>query len=36
MLMEHYGWLGAPRKSISWLKVVGILVMLAGVALIRL
>jgi transporter family-2 protein len=36
MLMEHYGWLGAPRKPISWLKVVGILVMLAGVALIRL
>ena len=36
MLMEHRGWLGAPRKSISWLQVAGILLMLAGVALIRL
>ena len=36
MLMEHFGWLGAPRKPITWLKIVGILLMLAGVALIRL
>ena len=36
MLMEHNGWLGAPRKSISWPQIVGILLMLAGVALIRL
>ena len=36
MLMEHYGWLGAPRKSITWVKIIGILLMLAGVALIRL
>ena len=36
MLMEHHGWLGAPRKRISWLQILGILLMLAGVALIRL
>ena len=36
MLMEHRGWLGAPRKRISWLQILGILLMLAGVALIRL
>ena len=36
MLMEHHGWLGAPRKRVSWLQIVGILLMLAGVALIRL
>ena len=36
MLMEHLGWLGAPRKRVSWLQIVGILLMLAGVALIRL
>lgn len=36
MLMEHYGWLGAPRKQVSWTKIIGILLMLAGVALIRL
>ena len=35
-LMEHYGWLGSPRKRITWLQIVGILLMLAGVALIRL
>lgn len=36
MLMEHFGWLGAPRKAITWVKIAGILLMLAGVALIRL
>jgi len=36
MLMEHNGWLGAPRKRIAWPQVVGILLMLGGVALIRL
>lgn len=36
MLMEHNGWLGAPRKPITWMKIAGILIMLAGVALIRL
>ena len=36
MLMEHHGWLGAPRKAISWPQIIGILLMLAGVALIRL
>ena len=36
MLMEHNGWLGAPRKRIAWLPILGILLMLAGVALIRL
>lgn len=35
-LMEHNGWLGAPRKRITWLQIIGILLMLAGVALIRL
>ena len=36
VLMEHQGWLGAPRKHISWVQIVGILLMLGGVALIRL
>ena len=35
-LMEHNGWLGAPRKRITWAQILGILLMLAGVALIRL
>ena len=36
MLMEDRGWLGAPRKPVTWIKIVGILMMLGGVALIRL
>ena len=36
MLMEHNGWLGAPRKRISWHQILGIILMLASVALIRL
>lgn len=36
LLMEHFGWLGAPKKHISWMQIVGILLMLGGVALIRL
>ena len=35
-LMEHYGWLGAPRKRTTWVQILGILLMLAGVAIIRL
>lgn len=35
-LMEHNGWLGSPRKPITWAQILGILLMLAGVALIRL
>lgn len=36
LLMERFGWLGAPKKRISWMQIAGILLMLAGVGLIRL
>lgn len=36
LLMEQFGWLGAPRKRISILQIIGLLLMLGGVALIRL
>ena len=36
LLMEQRGWLGAPRKRITALQVIGLLLMLGGVALIRL
>lgn len=36
LLMEQFGWLGAPKKRISVLQIIGILLMLGGVALIRL
>jgi transporter family-2 protein len=36
LLMEHFGWLGAPKKHVSWMQITGILQMLGGVAMIRL
>ncbi len=36
LLMEKYGWLGAERKRISYIQLVGIVLMVAGVAMIRL
>ena len=35
LLMERQGWLGAPKKHISWTQFAGILIMLAGVFLIK-
>jgi len=35
LLMERNGWLGAPKKHISWIQYVGILIMLMGVFLIK-
>jgi len=31
--MSHFGWLGSPVQPITTLKVVGVLVMIGGVAL---
>jgi transporter family-2 protein len=33
LLMSHFGWLGSPVQPITTLKVVGVLVMIGGVAL---
>ena len=35
LLMERQGWLGAPKKHISWTQYVGIIIMLAGVFMIK-
>ena len=35
LFMERNGWLGAPKKHISWVQIAGILIMLAGVFLIK-
>ena len=35
LLMERNGWLGAPKKHISWTQFAGIIIMLAGVFLIK-
>ena len=36
LLMERHGWLGAPKKHISWTQIAGILIMLAGIFLIKI
>lgn len=35
LLLDHYGWLGFPQDSISWTKVSGALLLIAGVFLLR-
>lgn len=35
LLMERQGWLGAPKKHISWTQYAGIIIMLAGVFMIK-
>lgn len=36
VLIDHFGWLEVPRRPVSALKVIGLLVAFAGVAMIRL
>ena len=35
LLMDHYGWLGIPEASINWPRALGVLLIVAGVVLIR-
>lgn len=36
MAVSHFGWWQSPRQAVSWMKVLGILVMAVGVAFIKL
>lgn len=36
MAVSHFGWWQSPRQAVSWLKVIGIIVMAVGVAFIKL
>jgi transporter family-2 protein len=33
LIMSHFGWLGSPQQPITLMKVVGVIVMIGGVAL---
>jgi len=33
LILSHFGWLGSPVEPVTWQKVVGVLVMVAGAAL---
>src|SRR5687768_13786384 len=35
IIIDHYGWMGLPVKSISWYRISGIALLLAGVYLIQ-
>ena len=35
LILDHFGWLGVPVKPISWGKVAGALLLIAGVVVIR-
>ena len=35
LLLEHFGWLGAVRHPVSWVRVLGVLLIVAGAALVR-
>lgn len=36
LLVDEFGWLGSRRNPVGWVQVAGLVVMIAGVALIRL
>jgi len=33
LVMSHYGWLGSPVEPLTWLKILGVLAMVAGAGL---
>ena len=33
LVLSHYGWLGSPVQPITWTKIAGVAVMIAGVTL---
>lgn len=35
VLMDHYGWLGVPEHPINWMRVIGVTMIIGGVALVR-
>lgn len=35
VVLDHYGWLGVPVNPINWLRVLGVAMIIGGVALIR-
>jgi bacterial/archaeal transporter family-2 protein len=35
LLLDHYGWLGVPERPLDLMRVLGVLCLMAGVALIR-
>ena len=35
LLLEHFGWLGAVRHPVTWVRILGVLLIVAGAALVR-
>jgi transporter family-2 protein len=33
LIMSHFGWLGSPVEPVTWMKILGVLVMVVGAAM---
>ena len=33
LMMSHFGWLGSPVEPVTWMKILGVLVMVVGAAM---
>ena len=36
LVLSHFGWLGSPLQKISWIQILGVLIMIEGVILTQL
>ena len=36
LLLEHFGWLGTVHHPVSWVRILGVVLIIAGAALVRL
>lgn len=36
LLLEHFGWLGTVRHEVNWVRILGVVLIVAGAALVRL
>ena len=35
VIMDHYGWLDVPQADINWVRILGVILIIAGVVLVR-
>ncbi|MFV1995022.1 MAG: DMT family transporter [Verrucomicrobiales bacterium] len=36
LIMSHFGWLGSPEDHMNWIKIAGVILMVAGVVLVTM
>ncbi|BDD00352.1 DMT family transporter [Persicobacter psychrovividus] len=35
MILDHFGWLGMHQQPISWMKIIGVMIMVVGVYIVQ-